>query len=99
MSAGTCDQLYLGLKLASVEHYLDTSPPVPFVVDDVLVHFDDHRAMAALRALAALSRRTQVLFFTHHEHLVGLARAGLDPEVLFTHELRGGRADPAASAG
>lgn len=91
MSDGTRDQLYLSLKLASVEHHLDSNPPIPFIVDDILVHFDDSRALAALRAMAELSKRTQVLFFTHHEHLINLARQGLGPGDLFIHELRGSR--------
>ncbi len=89
MSDGTADQLYLALKLALLDHYLDSHPPLPFIVDDILVHFDDERASAALRALARLSQRTQVIFFTHHEHLVALAEAQVDPETLFTHRLSG----------
>ncbi len=88
MSEGTRDQLYLALKLASLEHHLDHNTPLPFVVDDILVNFDDDRALAALEVLAQLSRRTQVLFFTHHEHLIALAKEHLDPEMVFTHELR-----------
>ena len=94
MSEGTCDQLYLALKLASVEHHLDHNAPIPFVVDDILVNFDDRRARAALGVLEALSRRTQVLFFTHHRHLVELAREDLDPASLFVHELRRGPSAP-----
>ncbi|HEU5118045.1 MAG TPA: hypothetical protein VFT74_15585, partial [Isosphaeraceae bacterium] len=74
MSEGTCDQLYLALKLSSLEHDLDHGTAFPFVADDILVNFDDQRAEAALRVLADLSKRTQVLFFTHHEHLVRLAQ-------------------------
>lgn len=88
MSEGTCDQLYLALKLASLEHDLDHGSAFPFVADDILVNFDDQRAGAALRVLADLSRRTQVLFFTHHEHLVRLAENVLPPDVLFIRELR-----------
>lgn len=87
MSEGTCDQLYLALKLAGLEQYLEGHPPLPFVVDDVLVNFDDARAVAALKILADLSRRTQVLFFTHHVHLVTLARDALSPDDLFVHHL------------
>jgi uncharacterized protein YhaN len=97
MSAGTADQLYLALRLASLETYLDRAEPVPLVVDDILIHFDDDRASAALCALADLSRRTQVLLFTHHQRLVELAESRLDPGVLFTHDLPGrGTADLAA---
>jgi uncharacterized protein YhaN len=88
MSEGTCDQLYLALKLASLEHDLDHGPAFPFIADDILVNFDDRRAEAALKVLAELSRRTQVLFFTHHEHLVRLAQSTLPPDVLFVRELR-----------
>jgi uncharacterized protein YhaN len=87
MSEGTSDQLYLALRLASLESYLEGRAPVPFIVDDVLVSFDDGRASAALGALADLSRRTQVIFFTHHAHLVDLARKGLAADTLFVHEL------------
>lgn len=88
MSEGTCDQLYLALKLASLEHDLDHGPAFPFVADDILVNFDDQRAEAALKVLGGLSQRTQVLFFTHHEHLVRLAQSVLPPDVLFVQELR-----------
>ncbi len=75
MSDGTRDQLYLSLRLASLEKYLEASEPMPFVVDDILVNFDDQRARATLRVLSELSRRTQVIFFTHHYRLAGLAGA------------------------
>ena len=87
MSDGTADQLYLALRIASLEDWLDHHPPMPFVVDDVLINFDDQRAIAALRVLADLSRRTQVIFFTHHQHLVELAEAHLPGDVLVRHDL------------
>lgn len=93
MSDGTADQLFLALRLASLEHYLEGKEPWPLVLDDVLVGFDDARAGAALEVLAELSSRTQVLLFTHHAHLVRLAEerlAGRDPPVLFVHCLGGG---------
>lgn len=89
MSLGTADQLYLATKLATLETYLDKGEPVPFVVDDILIQFDDERATAALHILAELSRRTQVLLFTHHRRLVDLAELHLDSSVRFTHELSG----------
>jgi uncharacterized protein YhaN len=74
MSEGSRDQLYLALRLATLEHWFDHHEPVPFIVDDVLLSFDDARAEATLGALMELSTRTQVLFFTHHDHLVSLAK-------------------------
>lgn len=87
MSEGTADQLYLALRLAGLEHWLDHGQRLPLIVDDVLVSFDDTRACAALHALAQLSRRTQVVFFTHHRHLVELAAAHLPAADLFIQEL------------
>lgn len=89
MSDGTADQLYLALRLAGLEEYLANNEPLPFVVDDILIRFDDSRAAAALAALAEVSKRTQVIFFTHHRHLVQLAEKHLDPAVLVLHRLNG----------
>jgi len=87
MSDGTTDQLYFGLRLASLETYLEHNEPMPFIVDDILIKFDNERATAALQILAELSRKTQVIFFTHHRHLVELAEANIEPTVLFKHSI------------
>jgi len=87
MSEGTADQLYLGFRLAGLEQYLEHNEPVPFVVDDLLITFDDDRSRASLQALAELAARTQVIFFTHHAHLVDLARESVDPDVLRCQEI------------
>ncbi len=87
MSEGTADQLYLVLRLAGLEEYLEQNEPIPFIVDDILIKFDDDRAAAALKALAQLSTKTQVIFFTHHRHLVELAEENIDPSVLIKHTL------------
>lgn len=87
MSDGTQDQLYLALRLASIEGFLDQGEVLPFIADDLLVNFDDFRAGAALQVLAELSRRTQVILFTHHLTLVQLAQRTLPPELLSVHYL------------
>jgi len=87
MSDGTADQLYLALRLASLETYLKNNEPMPFIVDDILIRFDDKRATAALQVLAELSTKTQVIFFTHHQHLVELAETNIDSSILFKHSL------------
>ncbi|WP_295394339.1 hypothetical protein [uncultured Thiodictyon sp.] len=69
-------------------NYLDGAAPLPFIVDDILIQFDDERARATLEALADFSARTQVIVFTHHrrvvEHALALDRAG---ERVFVHDL------------
>src|SRR5690606_10240798 len=100
MSDGTCDQLYLALRLASLETFLDQpdKEPLPLIADDLLIQFDDQRAAAALGALARLSQRTQVIFFTHHQHVVDLAVRHLDPGILFVHRLEGQLAEAGGKA-
>ncbi|MCC7414267.1 MAG: AAA family ATPase [Gammaproteobacteria bacterium] len=75
MSQGTRDQLFLALRLATIEQHVAGHGAFPLIFDDLLVQFDDERAVAALRVLKELATRTQVLFFTHHRHLIDLARA------------------------
>ena len=77
MSAGTADQLYLALRIAAIEDYLDHAEPMPFIADDLFINFDDKRAAAGFRVLGELAKKTQVLFFTHHEHLLEVARKAL----------------------
>jgi uncharacterized protein YhaN len=87
LSDGTRDQLYLALRVASVERFLSSNPPLPLILDDAFIHFDDQRAEAALRVLAELCERTQVLFFTHHNRMVDLAREALGRNGVVLHEL------------
>jgi uncharacterized protein YhaN len=81
MSAGTADQLYLALRVAAIEDYLDHAPPLPFMADDLFINFDNRRAAAGFHVLNELAKKTQVLFFTHHQHLLEVARATLGPMV------------------
>jgi hypothetical protein len=43
LSEGTRDQLFLALRVAAVEQHALAVEPLPFVADDLLVHFDDER--------------------------------------------------------
>jgi uncharacterized protein YhaN len=81
MSTGTVDQLYLTLRVASVEDYLDRANALPFVADDLFINFDDDRAAAGFEVLGQLARKTQILFFTHHRHLVEIAEAKLGKSI------------------
>jgi uncharacterized protein YhaN len=81
MSDGTTDQLYFALRIAAIEDYLDHAEPMPFIADDLFINFDDKRAAAGFRVLNELGKKTQVLFFTHHEHLLDVARKTLGASV------------------
>lgn len=73
MSDGTADQLYLALRLAAVEQFCAQAEPLPLLVDDILIRFDDDRARETLRVLGEVSACNQVVFFTHHRRLCQLA--------------------------
>lgn len=77
LSEGTADQVYLALRLAGINQLQEARidqglPPIPVVLDDVLMTFDDDRATAALRVLADLAARWQIVLLTHHSHLATL---------------------------
>lgn len=52
MSDGVRDQLFLAFRLASVEDYCNNADPLPFIADDLLIHFDDDRSAETLTLLA-----------------------------------------------
>lgn len=85
MSEGTRDQLYLALRLAALELHLQHTAPLPFIADDLFINYDDERARAGLQALAQLSQSTQVIFLSHHAHLVPVAQSVLGPGLNVVH--------------
>ena len=87
MSDGTRDQLYLALRIAAIERHLAHHEPMPLILDDLLMTFDDRRCIAILPILRELARKTQVLLFTHHRHLRDLAREALGDDGFHGHEL------------
>ncbi|MBI5557829.1 MAG: AAA family ATPase [Deltaproteobacteria bacterium] len=87
MSSGTRDQLYLALRLATLEWRLQSSDSMPFIVDDILINFDDRRVKATLNVLARLAEKTQVVLFTHHSQVVEDARSLASEGHVLIHEL------------
>ena len=87
MSSGTRDQLFLALRLATLEYRLKSHEPMPFIVDDILINFDDRRSRATLQALAKLSAKNQVILFTHHQQIVDETRNIEDKDSVVVHSL------------
>lgn len=87
MSTGTRDQLYLALRLAGLELHLADNEPMPLILDDLLVQFDDGRSIHTLKTLSQFSKQSQILLFTHHEHLVDLAQKHLGLDGFHLHRL------------
>lgn len=74
MSTGTTGQLYFALRLAGYRSFVRDLGPLPMILDDILETFDNDRASAALNLCAEVGRSGQAIIFTHHPHLVELAR-------------------------
>lgn len=72
LSEGTRDQLFLALRLSAIDLHLEHHSPMPLILDDLLMTFDDERVRALVPVLSEMSKKTQILLFTHHEHLVDL---------------------------
>lgn len=87
LSTGRRDQLFLALRLAAIEGHLDKGEPLPIIIDDILIQFDDRAAAATFKVLADLSQRTQVLFLTHHEHLLEVAETAVGYGAYHAHHL------------
>lgn len=72
LSLGTCQQLYLSLRIALLMTADQVGCNVPVLADDILVNFDDERREMAARALLSLARQRQVILFTCHSEVVAL---------------------------
>jgi uncharacterized protein YhaN len=94
MSDGTRDQLFLALRLATIELQRDQQDTLPLVVDDILVGFDDERSKACLEILAEFAKKTQVLVFTHHSMVAQAANALGQEKGVFVHKLAGDPMQP-----
>ena len=74
LSRGTCEQLYLAIRLALVGEFADRGQELPLIMDDCLVNFDPVRAAAMARLIAASAAGGQCLFFTCHPSIAELLR-------------------------
>jgi uncharacterized protein YhaN len=86
MSEGTRDQLYLSLRLASIAGRSGLNA-LPLICDDLLITADDNRASAMFRVLATAAASSQVILFSHHEHIIDIARQAIGKDGFRLHRL------------
>ncbi len=91
LSRGTQEQLYMAIRLGLVGEFARRRTRLPLLMDDVLVNFDDERAVKMARALHEFADNHQILFFTCHKHVAEALRQ-IDPKMKM-HELEA--AEPA----
>ncbi|MGA1791340.1 MAG: ATP-binding protein [bacterium] len=66
MSRGTREQLYFAMRLGLIKEYESRSEPMPVIMDDIFVNFDDQRNPRAIRTLEAFAKERQVIVLTCH---------------------------------
>lgn len=85
LSEGTRDQLWLALRIATLERRARKIEPMPFLADDLFASSDAIRAETGMRYLAELAKSNQVILFAHHEYVAEAARSvvqGVNVQVL-----------------
>ena len=65
LSGGTLDELYLCLRLAICDTIFEK--PIPIILDDVFVNYDDVRLERMLRHLKKIAASRQIILFTCHQ--------------------------------
>jgi uncharacterized protein YhaN len=74
VSLGTQEQLYLLLRLAVTRLLSENGEPLPLLLDDPFVHFDQQRLENVLSLLKELSKETQVVIFSKEGAILRWAR-------------------------
>ena len=74
MSRGTRFQLFLALRVAGHSEFSKQRGALPFFADDIMEPFDDDRTAETFSLLQQMATRGQVVYFTHHRHLCGIAK-------------------------
>ncbi len=73
VSRGTLAQVYLCIRLAYTD-VMQEHRRIPYILDDVLMDFDDVRLDKAAEVLTQLAQERQVVLLTHHGHVAEAVR-------------------------
>ncbi|TFE30793.1 AAA family ATPase [Cohnella luojiensis] len=76
LSRGTQEQLYLAMRFALCDA-ASPEQPLPLLLDDLFVHFDEQRLIQSLPVLEDLSEIRQLILFTCHRHIAQTLVAGI----------------------
>lgn len=83
LSAGTIDQFYLGLRIALLDMVAAEGEPIPLLLDDPFVTYDDQRVRLALGLLGEWAKGRQILLLTCQERdLRAVQELNLDAHVI-----------------
>ena len=66
LSTGTVQQLYLAIRFGLIQNFERQSEPMPIIMDDLLVNFDDVRTQATMQQIVDFAQARQVIYLTCH---------------------------------
>ncbi len=79
-SSGLADQVYLSMRLALASLWGRNSEPLPLILDDLMVRFDERRQRGAAKAIHKAARDNQVLLFTCQRGTLDILRDAASDE-------------------
>lgn len=71
------------MRLGLISVYETESEPMPIIMDDILVDFDDDRGPAAIRGLIEFSNNRQVIILTCHKNTLDIYKSLGAREITF----------------
>jgi len=98
-SSGLADQVYLAMRLSLATLWGRNSEPLPLILDDLLVRFDETRQQGAAEAILEAAADNQVLLFTCQRKTLDIFRTvvetrGTAPDFLAFHYIERGSIRP-----
>ena len=72
-SSGLGDQIYLAIRISLAMAFSKQIEPMPLILDDILVRFDEQRQKEAIQFLASLGKKEQIFLFTCSDATLKLA--------------------------
>jgi len=73
-SSGLADQTYLAVRLALAREFSAHVEPLPVLLDDVLVRFDESRRLGAAKLMLDFAQEQQVLLFSCRQETAEIVR-------------------------
>lgn len=87
LSTGTREQLYLAIRMAFVIHHCEQHEPLPILMDDCFVNFDDDRARHAIEAVGEWDNSIQTVILSCHSRTLDIVRDAVpDAKIIMLSE-------------
>ncbi len=65
-SGGLADQVYLAVRFGLAKDFSEHSEPLPIILDDIFVRFDDGRQLGTAKVILDVAKNHQIFIFSCH---------------------------------